>query len=401
MLAATGIALALATLHLAVTPAVYTATAVLVPDTKRAPPSPAEIASETLIDPAVLESQVETLKSEAIAATVINKLKLWSDPEFVGTGPGWFRAGWPPWARWTARTHPRQAVNQRTALASFKRQLRVLRAGRSYITEISFSSRDPNKAATIANEVAEAYIQDQLGAKFFQAQRAASWMQQRIDDLRQQADTAARALEAFRAAHPRPWADSGREDESGRLLAAKLRELEASAQTQRALYDSLANRSARVIQFAQQQSFPVTEARLLSEATPPLAKSAPRTGVTLLLALFAGAGLGIAAAFVQDHVNRSIANPQQIEQELGVRCLGFLPLLAPQARGVTLDRLAERCCGGMVGETLKGVQIALDGQVLGPAGRAVGIISRDPETARRRSRSAWRRFSPAAASAAL
>ena len=80
--------LGLAVFFLASTPAVYTSTAVLVTDTQQTPPSPSQVTSEPLIDPTVVESQVEIIKSFGIAADVVDRLNLAADPEFVGGGPG-------------------------------------------------------------------------------------------------------------------------------------------------------------------------------------------------------------------------------------------------------------------------------------------------------------------------
>src|SRR5262245_41677698 len=75
--------LVLATTYLAVAPAKFTATVVMNPDTERTPPTLAEVPLDAMIVPVVVESQVETLKSEKIALAVIGKLKLTEDPEFV------------------------------------------------------------------------------------------------------------------------------------------------------------------------------------------------------------------------------------------------------------------------------------------------------------------------------
>ena len=52
-----------------------------------------------------------------------------------------------------------------------------------------------------------------------------------------------------------------------------LRELESNAQTYRALYDNFLQ---RYMESVQQQSFPITEARVITAATPPLSKSKPK-----------------------------------------------------------------------------------------------------------------------------
>ncbi|WP_238181232.1 GumC family protein, partial [Methylobacterium trifolii] len=67
----------------------------------------------------------------------------------------------------------------------------------------------------------------------------------------------------------------------------KLQELESIARTTRKAYEDY---SQRYIQAVQQQSFPVSEARQIAEATPPTKKFSPKR--TLLMALgFVGGGL--------------------------------------------------------------------------------------------------------------
>ncbi|MFX5793448.1 hypothetical protein ABTD98_20480, partial [Acinetobacter baumannii] len=70
---------------------------------------------------------------------------------------------------------------------------------RSYIEQIAYTSLDPAKAATIANVVAEAYIEDQLQAKFDATHRASIWLEQRIGELRQQASDAYKAVQDFKS----------------------------------------------------------------------------------------------------------------------------------------------------------------------------------------------------------
>ena len=63
---------------------------------------------------------------------------------------------------------------------------------------VSFRSPDREKAARIANAVADAYINDQLNVKYEAARRASVWLQGRIAELRNQSNTAARAVEEYK-----------------------------------------------------------------------------------------------------------------------------------------------------------------------------------------------------------
>jgi succinoglycan biosynthesis transport protein ExoP len=76
-----------------------------------------------------------------------------------------------------------------------------------------------------------------------------------------------------------------------------VRELESAAQTYRTLYDDFRHRELETLQ---QQTFPMTEGRILSPASTPLRVSWPRASVVILAALFGGLALGILLSMVRD-----------------------------------------------------------------------------------------------------
>jgi succinoglycan biosynthesis transport protein ExoP len=105
-----------------------------------------------------------------------------------------------------------------------------------------------------------------------------------------------------------------------------MRALEAAVDSYKRSYEVFQNLS-RYSQTAQQQSVPVTEARILSPALSPVEATSPRTGLILFLSMLTGCGVGIASAFAREHLDRTIRSPRQLEQELGIRYLGALPLV--------------------------------------------------------------------------
>jgi polysaccharide biosynthesis transport protein len=75
-----------------------------------------------------------------------------------------------------------------------------------------------------------------------------------------------------------------------RQLQVRLRELESAAKSYRGIYETFLS---RFTQSVQQQSFPSTEARVVTVATPPRSPSSPKTTLTLALAAVCGLeGLG-------------------------------------------------------------------------------------------------------------
>lgn len=389
IVAAVASVVAAALVYVAVAPAKYTATAVLMTDTKRSPAYGGSEAPDTSVDMVVVESQVETLKSDKIALAVIDKLGLANDPEFVPDRP-------PPWAfiinlfNFSGASRPKTGdVKRQVAAANFKRALDVERAGRSYVSEISFTSKDPDKAAAIANAIAEAYIVDQLSAKLQIAQRSSDWVEKRVAELRQRASDAARSLAEFKAANGVPEAavnpDGGFSEP---VLGRRLRELEAAAQSARSTYDTFLSRSTQSTQI-EQQAFPVTEARVLAEASPPLSKSAPKTSLIVVLAFVAGGALGIVGAFAREYAERVVRAPRQLERELRVRVLGAIPRIRRPllSRGGQLHLVEAHKSPSsgrarpisLAGESLRGMKVALDrsakGQAASAGGHVIGVTS--------------------------
>ncbi len=103
-----------------------------------------------------------------------------------------------------------------------------------------------------------------------------------------------------------------------------LKDLESQAQSYRALYDNFLQ---RYMESVQQQTFPITEARFITLATPPQSKSSPRTLLVLAISIFIGAAGGLGAALVRELLDRVIRTTDQVENLLGVECITTLPLL--------------------------------------------------------------------------
>ena len=115
---------------------------------------------------------------------------------------------------------------------------------------------------------------------------------------------------------------------STRNSQVRLRELETAANTYRNIYETFLT---RFTQSVQQQSFPSTEARVVTVATPPSVRSSPKLGLTLTLAAICGLGLGVVSAFAREQMNRQIHTRAQLEGLLGTSCLAVLPAF-PQRR---------------------------------------------------------------------
>lgn len=227
--------IALTGVYLLTAPKRYTGTAVLVIDSRKIQGLQTQGSTsggDNPIDSATVDSQVEILKSEAIATSVIKDLRLVDSPEFTGKEGGLLNSIDDLFfGMFSDATAPTDLQLLRTAVTRFANNLTIKRVGLSYVIEISFLSLSQEQAARIANAVADGYIVDSLESKYQASRRAAVWLQDRLKELRSQASSAERAVADFKA-------KNNIVDAGGRLLTEQqLADINSSltvARTQRA-----------------------------------------------------------------------------------------------------------------------------------------------------------------------
>ena len=205
------IGLTLALAYIALATRLYTSTASILSDTRMNQNLQTQkIVESTPIDSSIVNSQVKIFSSESIILPVIKSMNLAHDSEFVG----------PPDALgaqilWQItklinrvtqslglkddRTIDAEAFLERTAVETFLKRLTTRREELSYVVDVSFASEDPNKAARIANAVADAYITADLAARTQSTKMASQWLQDRLIELKVQATDADRVLQNYKS----------------------------------------------------------------------------------------------------------------------------------------------------------------------------------------------------------
>ena len=159
-------------------------------------------------DSATIDSQVEIIRSQALALRVIETLELEKDPEFNAAlrEDSWLSSLNP--IALLRSLLPKAPVDEEEArqaelisiVDAFSDRLNVSRTGLTKVISINFTSEVPRKAERIANAVADAYLVDQLEAKYEATQRATMWLDSRLQDLREQVQSSEEAAELYRAA---------------------------------------------------------------------------------------------------------------------------------------------------------------------------------------------------------
>jgi len=462
LLAAGFLGLALSIAYLRATPPTFTASAQILLDNPEAQyvRQDSPIAQQVLDVPQI-DTQIQIVKSSAIATAVIKRMDLMHDPDFTRPPPlvvsipakirGWFSGPSPVVAA------PTQEELAFSLMPAFLSRLEVYRVGLGRVIEVSFSASNAERAAAIANAVADAYISDHLNARFEAGRSATEWLRDRLQEIGDEARAAARAVDAYKEQHN--IVSSGGEsiddkqvaDLNVRLVAASAqtadalarvnsfdgilssdeknggamgiavtgalnssiisglrtqflelqrRELEWAARygqnhlavvelraRMRAIRDSIRQEVLRLAQNSrndyelskkreqalrdqlaqavsrsrnvdsaevalramqarakgyqklyetfqqryvgalQSESFPISEARIITPALPPSGKSKPKSGQILGLGVIGGLAFGLALGFLRDVTDGVFRTAAQVEAALRLPCLSLVPLM--------------------------------------------------------------------------
>ena len=170
-------------------------------------------------DSAVVDTEVEILRSRTMMEKIARKLNLADSPEFnptlvepsrmakikgsirsfikgliSGGGGNAQPPAPPPSTADEARAEMNMVVNILLGKTS------AARIGPTYGISISARSYDPKLAAAIANEIADQYLVEQLDAKYEATRRANAWIEDRLSELREELNEAESLVEAYRSA---------------------------------------------------------------------------------------------------------------------------------------------------------------------------------------------------------
>jgi len=487
----------------------YTASTSILVDTRQAQIlSKSTDANSTLIDPGFVESQVEILSSDDIIRSVVESMKLTSDPEYVEGNLLSHMIGAVVSALGLAEPESQDFV-KRAVVAAIKKNLKVERVGVTYVLTLSFKSTEPDKAARIANALADQYMVGVLEAKYQSTKRASEWLQRRSGELQQQAMDADRAVQTFKsennivgtskglmseqqlsdvntqliqaraataeakarldrinaitdqdlaqptvtdalnntvitrlraqyldlAAQYADWSSKyGKDHQASVNLASrmqelkraikdevkriadayksdyeiarsrensldgdlnklvsesssasqaqvKLRNLESAADTYRTLYNNFLQ---QLQEATQNQSFPISEARIISTAQKPDKKSWPRIGLLLLGGLVGGLCFGVGGAVAKELLTEVLRTPLEVEGETALQCLGTLPEVHSDGLdGVSSDAALARYAlehpFSRYAETLRNVKTAVDLARLSRETNVIAIVSSLPK----------------------
>lgn len=195
-----------------------------------------------------LETQYRIIQSRAVSQRVVEKLGLMGDPEFLGLSK--------------VQDEKRRAelMARADAVSLLQGKIKVEPVKESRVSLIKIEDSEPNRAALLANEIAQAYSDEVMAQKLKLTENASKWLDERRDSLSDSARTSELALYTYRK-----QADILALDDRASMVSNKLQE------TGKALTESqlkIAALKARVSAIRSVQSQQGADDRLWAEALP-------------------------------------------------------------------------------------------------------------------------------------
>lgn len=272
--------------YLHTTPSLYTATATIILEPKRTgniSNDSTNTAPPLLLDSAQAESQIQVIRSERLLSSIFDSLDHDSLVEFYPVERsikdiifGFMNKSNPE------KDHSEVRNSKLSAFNNFSNRVIARRVGQSYVIEISFTSNNPKTARKLTNSIVSGYLLQQVSFKLAAAQNGAEYLQGRVNNLGNQVKSASEGLKA------------------GEVPTAIL---------------------------------PDADARIIGSALEPLYRSSPKTSLVLAFSVAFSVLTGLFSVVILNGFDRKIRSASQIERDIGIPCLGEIPLV--KSRGMT------------------------------------------------------------------
>jgi succinoglycan biosynthesis transport protein ExoP len=178
----------------------YTATAELIIDVRRpALPGLEAVLPSLAIDNQSIISETAVLQSRGLLGSVVKRLDLKADPEFNGAlRPPGLRKRIEAWVGLGDESRPEEGASSAVvdALAS---KVRVAQIPDSRVISVRVTSESPEKACEITNTLVDEYLASQQKAKTLATSQTNSWLDERINELRNDLLASEKRVEDFRS----------------------------------------------------------------------------------------------------------------------------------------------------------------------------------------------------------
>jgi capsular exopolysaccharide synthesis family protein len=131
-------------------------------------------------------TQSEVITSRSVASRVVDRLGLRNDPAFLGV------------EGIQDEEARKKAMASIDAVTLVRSRIAVIPSANSRVVRIAVEDVDPKRAALLANEVAEAYLAENLSLRLKTTEGASAWLEERLSELGTRANTSELDLFKFK-----------------------------------------------------------------------------------------------------------------------------------------------------------------------------------------------------------
>ena len=149
---------------------------------------------------ALVESQLRVLTSDATLQRLIERERLVDDEEF-GRPPAGVLDQVKGWIGDAVGIAPRETDVRLATLDRLRRAVRAERGPGSYIVDVYVRAEDPDKAARLANAIADIFIAEDRAVRSNASGRVGNELSGQLEGLKQQVQDADQKIEAFKTAN--------------------------------------------------------------------------------------------------------------------------------------------------------------------------------------------------------
>jgi capsular exopolysaccharide synthesis family protein len=231
----------------------YTAQALLTLDLRKSKVVNIEdVLSGLSANDSVLGTEMDILRSSYLLEKVLDKLQLDKNPHFnpalvaeddksvLRKFREWLRGLWFLSSDTGVSPEEQEKRLRLSIVSALQNNLVVEHRKQSNTISVSYTSLDPKEAAKVINTLADLYLTDQLEAKFEATRRANEWLAKRLENLRQEVQTAEQAVTDMRERNDMIKAGSTTlfeqhiSDINAQLIQARLKKSRAEARLSQA-----------------------------------------------------------------------------------------------------------------------------------------------------------------------
>jgi succinoglycan biosynthesis transport protein ExoP len=201
-----------------------------------------------------------------------------------------------------------------------ERRLMVNQERRSRVITVSFTSTSPVKAASVANRTAQLYVENQTKQKQAYLSQELARVGERFSERKSEVQSAGEAAQTVIQQRFGGLAANG----EGPKVDERMRELLRAAAASVQLQDSLLRRQKEI---RDQQENVKVDVSMLSFAAPPDRPSSPNPLFFILPALTLFLVCASLLAVVMERLDRGLRSERDVEDALGISCMGLVPRL--------------------------------------------------------------------------